>query len=74
MNYRAGAEIFILLLTYTIALVRKQTIPTERPPLVGVVPTSADRGCHMVSVTDPYGRILGFLDQYFFSTLIITGT
>jgi hypothetical protein len=27
------------------------------------VPTFADRECHMVSVTDPYGRILGFLDQ-----------
>jgi hypothetical protein len=27
----------------------------------------ADRRCHMVSVTDPYGRILGFLDgsRYF---------
>jgi hypothetical protein len=23
----------------------------------------ADRGCHVVSVTDPYGRILGFLDK-----------
>jgi hypothetical protein len=23
----------------------------------------ADRGCHMVSVTDLYGRILGFLDR-----------
>jgi hypothetical protein len=23
----------------------------------------ADRGCHVVSVTDPYGRILGFLDR-----------
>jgi hypothetical protein len=21
------------------------------------------RGCHVVSVTDPYGRILGFLDK-----------
>jgi hypothetical protein len=32
------------------------------------VPTFADRGCHVVSVTDPYGRILGFLDRsrYFF--------
>jgi hypothetical protein len=28
-----------------------------------LVPTSADRGCHVVSVTDPYGRILGFLDR-----------
>jgi hypothetical protein len=34
-----------------------------------LVPTFADRGCHMVSVTDPYGRILGFLDRsrYYFS-------
>jgi hypothetical protein len=23
----------------------------------------ADIGCHVVSVTDPYGRILGFLDR-----------
>jgi hypothetical protein len=32
------------------------------------VPTSADRGRHVVSVTDPYGRLLGFLDRssYFF--------
>jgi hypothetical protein len=28
-----------------------------------LVPTFADRGCHIVSVTDPYGRILGFLDR-----------
>jgi hypothetical protein len=27
------------------------------------VPTSADRGCHIISVTDPYGHILGFLDR-----------
>jgi hypothetical protein len=25
-----------------------------------LVLTSVDRGCHVVSVTDPYGRILGF--------------
>jgi hypothetical protein len=23
----------------------------------------ADRGCHVVSVTDPYGRILDFVDR-----------
>jgi hypothetical protein len=36
--------------------------------LANSVPTFADRGCHVVSVTDPYGRILGFLDRsrYFF--------
>jgi hypothetical protein len=27
------------------------------------VPTFADRGCHVVSVTDPYGRIFDFLDR-----------
>jgi hypothetical protein len=32
--------------------VRERTIPTER------LPTCADRGCHMVSVTDSSGRIL----------------
>jgi hypothetical protein len=31
--------------------------------LVKLVPTFADRGCHMVSVTNPCGRNLGFLDQ-----------
>jgi hypothetical protein len=27
-----------------------------------LVPTFADRGCHVVWVRDPYCRILGFLD------------
>jgi hypothetical protein len=27
-----------------------------------LVPTFADRGCHVVSATDPHGRILGFID------------
>jgi hypothetical protein len=33
-----------------------------------LVPTFADRGCHVVSVTHPYVCILGFLDRgrYFF--------
>jgi hypothetical protein len=33
-----------------------------------LVSTFADRGCHVVSVTDSYGRILDFLDRnrYFF--------
>jgi hypothetical protein len=36
-----------------------------------LVPTIADRRCHKINVTDPYGRILGFLDQspYFFFQL-----
>jgi hypothetical protein len=27
------------------------------------LPTFADKGCRVVSMTDPYGRILGFLDR-----------
>jgi hypothetical protein len=47
-----------------VAWVREQTIPIGLPPLVGEVsaPTFVDSGCNVVSVTDPYGRILGFLD------------
>jgi hypothetical protein len=48
--------------------VRERTIPTERPPLVGEVIANVLRiEFHVVSVTDPYGRILGFLDtsRYF---------
>jgi hypothetical protein len=49
--------------------VRERTIPTERPQLVGEVVANFLRieGCHVVSVTDPYGRILGFLarSRYF---------
>jgi hypothetical protein len=43
-----------------------------------LVPNFADRGCHVVNVTDPYCRILGFLDRsrYFFlsssSSLVLT--
>jgi hypothetical protein len=41
----------------SVALVREQTMPTERPPLVGeVVPTFADRGCRVASATDFHGR------------------
>jgi hypothetical protein len=44
--------------------VRERTIPTERPPLVDeMIAKFADGGCHMVSVTDPYDHILGFLDR-----------
>jgi hypothetical protein len=36
--------------------------------LAELVPAFADRGCRVVSATDPYGSILGFLDRnsYFF--------
>jgi hypothetical protein len=47
-----------------VARVRELTIPTERPLLVGEDSAKfADRGCHVVSVTDLHGRIFGFLDR-----------
>jgi hypothetical protein len=42
--------------------------PSDHRLLAKLVPNFADRVCHVVSVTDPYGLILGFLNRnrYFF--------
>jgi hypothetical protein len=37
--------------------------PSDRRLAAKWLPTFADKGCHVVSETDPYGRILGFLDR-----------
>jgi hypothetical protein len=37
--------------------------PCDRRLSAKLVPTFTDTGCHVVSATDPYGRILGFLDR-----------
>jgi hypothetical protein len=37
--------------------------PSDRRLSAKWLPTFKDRGCHVVSLTDPYGRILGFLDR-----------
>jgi hypothetical protein len=37
--------------------------PSDRRLSAKLVPTFADIGCHVVRVTGPYGRILGFLDR-----------
>jgi hypothetical protein len=44
--------------------------PNDRRLSTNLVPTFAGRWCHVVSVTNPYGRILDFLDRsrYFFSS------
>jgi hypothetical protein len=50
----------------------QRTIQTKRPPIVGEVSANfSDRECHVVSVTDPYGSIFGFLDwsRFFFFQL-----
>jgi CBS-domain-containing membrane protein len=38
-------------------------LPRDRRLSAKLVPIFADRGCHVVNVTDPYGHILGFLDR-----------
>jgi hypothetical protein len=38
-------------------------LPSDRRFSAKWLPTFADKGCHVVSVTDPYGRILGFQDR-----------
>jgi hypothetical protein len=43
----------------SVAWIRERTVPTERLPLGEVRANLTDRGCHVVSVTDPYGRITG---------------
>jgi hypothetical protein len=37
--------------------------PSDRRLSAKSLPTFADKDFHVVSVTDPYGRILGFLDR-----------
>jgi hypothetical protein len=52
----------------SVAWVREWTIPSDRRLSAKLVSTFADSGCRVVSMTDPYDRILGFLDRsrYFF--------
>jgi hypothetical protein len=38
-------------------------LPSDHRLSAKLVLTFADRGCHVVSVMDPYGRILVFLDR-----------
>jgi hypothetical protein len=49
----------------------RTNLPTKQAPLVGEVNANflQIEGCRVVSAANPYGRILGFLDQsryYFF--------
>jgi hypothetical protein len=55
----------ILKLTNSVALVRKRTIPTGRPPLVGEVSTNfcGYRGVEWSVRRIPYGRNDDFLDR-----------
>jgi hypothetical protein len=54
---------FIFNLGISMVWVCKRTILSDRCLSAKLVPTFGDRGCHVVSVTNPYGLILDFLDQ-----------
>jgi hypothetical protein len=55
-KYLESFEIIITKLN-SVILARKLTIPTERLPRVGEVDVRfEDRGCRVVSATDPHGR------------------
>jgi CBS-domain-containing membrane protein len=42
--------------------------PSDRRLSAKLVPVFSDRGCHVFNVTDPYDRILGFIDRsHYFS-------
>jgi hypothetical protein len=57
INYRtaSGSKSKLFFFSFSVALVRERTIPTERPPLVGEVSGNfcGYRGCRMVSAADP---------------------
>jgi hypothetical protein len=48
---------------YPSAKTRKLYRPSDRRLSAKLVPTFANRVCHVVSVTDSYSRILSFLDR-----------
>jgi hypothetical protein len=61
----ASKEVGLEILTYLLRGLSPQANYTDsdRRLSAKLVPTSADRKCHVVSVTDPYGSILRFLDR-----------
>jgi hypothetical protein len=55
---------FSAVIKNSVESVRERTTrPSDRRLSANLVPTFADRGCHVVSVTDPSARILGILDR-----------
>jgi hypothetical protein len=63
MMGRAKVERLIIIITPWPESASELYRPGYRRSLAKLVPTFADRGCHVVSVTDPYGRIIGFLER-----------
>jgi hypothetical protein len=53
----------------SVAWVSERTIPSDRRLSAKLEPTFADKGGHVASVMDPYGRILDFLDRTYLRIL-----
>jgi hypothetical protein len=65
---KALLDNFIHYVKYSVVLVLERTVPRDRHLSARLVPTFADRGCHVVSATDSYDRILVFQDRsHYFS-------
>jgi hypothetical protein len=68
-GYQASFSPSICFLQAELRGLGPQVYYTDRRMSGKLVPTFADRGCRVVSATDPHGRTLGFLDRsryYFF--------
>ena len=59
-NYNYSVIRLAIIKLNSVALIRERTIPTERPPPVGEVSANfcGIYGCHVVSATDPHGRLI----------------
>jgi hypothetical protein len=64
MNEKRENILYVVIIT-KMAVVRERTIfrPSDRRFSAKLVLTLADGGCRLIGATDPYGRILGFLDR-----------
>jgi hypothetical protein len=63
LNFKIFIHFYYLKLTPWSESASKLYRPSDRRLSAKWLSTFADRGCHVVSVTDPYGHILGFLDR-----------
>jgi hypothetical protein len=63
--YGTNIHLYIYIYMYTPWLDSASEMyrPSDRLLFAKLVPTFANRECHMISVTDPYDRILDFLDR-----------
>jgi hypothetical protein len=64
MASHVGTTAFISAPIHSQTKIKLRGLSRDRRLAANLVPTFANRGCRVVSTTDPHGRILGFLRQY----------